>query len=87
MQKRIWGFFWTSRDFPSHRYQWKLERAEVPKRDTPESGRPLGNRVRYEKSPLRCEDRELFRCEASERSPPVGVARRLLELVIPPPSS
>ena len=24
MQKRSCGFFWTCRDSPSHRYQWKL---------------------------------------------------------------
>jgi hypothetical protein len=24
MQKRSCGFFWTCRDVPSHRYQWKL---------------------------------------------------------------
>jgi hypothetical protein len=24
MQKRSYGFFWTCRDLPSHRYRWEL---------------------------------------------------------------
>ena len=68
MQKRIWGFFWTSRDFPSHRYQWKLERAEVPKRDTPGKGRGWLTSRRTMNAP---------QLKAKER-PPGFLARRYL---------
>ena len=39
------GVLLDEQRLPSHRYQWKLRRAEVPKRDTPESGRPFRNPV------------------------------------------